>query len=567
MASIGRTNVAVIDESNVGDPNLETVSKAEGVTAATHVPLDMEDVTVKPFESKAISGAGDIEVVEEGAILKGGGKEENIALDSPRDLPKTTSAGEKHSAGSLESAVTPLDLSMTPVIVGTIIADNKRQVSGVNSQSSMVVEIQVPKSASSVVEVPALSRPSQNIPPHLRPDFQLPVPRQYWKPDSHVSHISYIHDIANSVQHAMTASGGSRSTDLNRFQRQDRPTYQSNTHRHDDGRDQITRLNAQIMKVKNELESECRKNVHMRKMIETELQKKMEAGFSGMLANLLHDQAEALVLKATFEAKQQDLLNRENQIEQLEVFLAEGQKQLYFDLEDKGIRAMDSVDREHIRREAELMVEKSYTDIEGKLKLQMECLGLREAAQEMREQQYKVLIRTSVESEVHDNMLSQEKADEIAELEYNRGYGAGREIGCKDSDEKSKKMGFLEGYAACHRTQTALDNVRHGRIARDNPELDFLFDTGHPDNMFNRGMQIGKLSLGVNAKPVLDGDASATLTKATSANAMPNGGMHVKEVMINVQEVLVNKSVQEQELLEQVEQPEELEQQEQPARK
>ena len=98
-------------------------------------------------------------------------------------------------------------------------------------------------------------------------------------------------------------------------------------------REQVVRMNAQLMKLKNELDAERNKGVRLRKSIEAEQQQKVEAASSVMLTNLLRDQATTLTLKSKVEARERDLDEREQKITQLEVYLTEGQKQLMYALE------------------------------------------------------------------------------------------------------------------------------------------------------------------------------------------------------------------------------------------
>jgi hypothetical protein len=257
-------------------------------------------------------------------------------------------------------------------------------------------------------------------------------------------------------------------------------------------REQFARMSAQLMKTKHELDTERNNNRRLRVIIEAEQQQKVEAASSSMLTNLLRDQAEALTLKAKVEAKERELGFREQKISQHEVYLSEGQKQLWFSLEENGVRPMSAVQMQHARREAKLDAQKAIDDLNGKLNIKIEGLRLREAAQQMREQQYKAMIRESLKDELVDSLTS-EKVDEIAEIEYNNGFGAGKEVGRKEAREKSHQRGFLEGYGACHRTQITLSKVRQGLIPRDSPDLDFLYDANHPHNLWNIGELVGRL--------------------------------------------------------------------------
>jgi hypothetical protein len=264
-------------------------------------------------------------------------------------------------------------------------------------------------------------------------------------------------------------------------------------------REQFARVSAQLTKIKHELDVERNKNWRLRTTIEAEQQQKVEAASSKMLTNLLREQAEALTLKAKVEARERALDSREQRISQHEVYLSEGQKQLWFSLEANGVRPMSAVDIQHARQEAELTAQKAMADLNGKLNIKIEGLRLREAAQQMREQQYKAIIRDSLKDEL-ENSLTDEKAEEIAEIEYNNRYGAGKEIGSKEAQEKSRQRGFLEGYSACHRTQITLSKCRQGLIDRDSPELNFLYDANHPHNLWNIGELVGRLEHEDNAE-------------------------------------------------------------------
>lgn len=290
----------------------------------------------------------------------------------------------------------------------------------------------------------------------------------------------------------MLPNEATRSNDSPRAPRAHYSSYGSRRGDHGD-REQVVRVNAQMMKLKNELDAERTKNIHLRKAVEAEQQQKVEAASSVMLTNLLREQAAALTLKSKVEARERDLDHREQKITQLEVYLSEGQKQLMYDLEKNGDRPMSAVQMEHARREAELNAQKAMADMNGKLNIKIEALCLREGAQQMREQHWKAMAREQLEVEFADNSITHEKADEVAEEAYNDGFGAGKEAGRKEALKESHQRGFLEGYGACHRTQIMLSKVRQGLIARDDPELNFLYDASHPHNLWNIGEMVGRL--------------------------------------------------------------------------
>lgn len=264
--------------------------------------------------------------------------------------------------------------------------------------------------------------------------------------------------------------------------------------------EELRSTKAQLMKVRNDLEFERRIGTEMRKTIQAEKEASIGAAMSDMLAALLQKQAEALTAKAKAEEKERDLQYREQRITQLEVYLSEGQKALKYQLEQRGVRSIRVAEEANLRREIELQVKHDISDIEGKITIQVERLRHQEAVQKIREQQYKVLIRDALENEVREQLArdmqakaSDSKAahDKAAEAAYERGFAEGEKARGARASKMARKEEFLKGYAACHRSQTALHNLRSGRIVADNSELAFLYDPTHAENLLNIGVGIG----------------------------------------------------------------------------
>ncbi|KAH9872919.1 hypothetical protein J1614_005314 [Plenodomus biglobosus] len=342
-----------------------------------------------------------------------------------------------------------------------------------------VTPSRVPKAP---IETSAISSGNESVPPHLRPSAHRAAQPSYG-----------LHSSRHSDFTAVSPRSQRKETfEPPRFPRPHQAHLQHS--RYDSGdSEQVARLHAQILSLKNVLEAERKTSANMRKTIEEEKQRKSDAAFSSLLTTLLHAQEEALTSNARAESMKRDLEARVKKIEQLEVYLAEGQKQLFWKLEQEGIRSMSVVDRESIKREAELAVNRRLAEAHGKLQMRSERLRLRESSQAIREQQYEISIRAALEAEVREAAQPFADVDEIAELEYNRGFAAGKEAAKKITPVIELKDNFVDGYAAYHRVQTALDNFRHGRIAQNHPALAFLFDAGHQDNLIARGMQMGRM--------------------------------------------------------------------------
>ncbi|KAF2819235.1 hypothetical protein CC86DRAFT_363291 [Ophiobolus disseminans] len=298
---------------------------------------------------------------------------------------------------------------------------------------------------------------------------------------------------SSESQHSATPLAR-RYSDYPRAPRQQYPHNSYNNYRSDGGgREELARMNALLMKTRNELEVERRKNANLRKTVELEKETVLDTALSVLTTDLFKKQAMTLNHQAKVQAKERDIQYRQARIEQLEVYLSEGQKQVYRYNEGlDGGPTMAEVDREHNRIQAELNAQKAVEDIQAKVSYHQQILQQREAALRMREEQYKALIRARFEAEMVQKAMPdmEAKLDEVAHIEYNHGFGAGRAAGRAEAEEEARQKGFLEGYGACYRSQITISNFRQGLISRDSPELDFLFDPAHADNMFTMGARV-----------------------------------------------------------------------------
>ncbi|KAH7087453.1 hypothetical protein FB567DRAFT_346102 [Paraphoma chrysanthemicola] len=376
----------------------------------------------------------------------------------------------------VEAGLAPDVASEDPVMPKEEMKKEKSRDAGADQGDSAAIVHEA-----SVVEEVVSPVGARSLPPHMRPDFQSPTERQ------------------SGLQVSKYSSGPSdvpRYPDLPRAPRQPYGQHNNFNYRPENDRGDPARSSAQLMKVRNELDAERKKSANMRKMIGAEKQREMDAALVSMTTDLLSKQAETLSSKLRLEAKERELAYREARIQQLEVYLSEGQKQIYHqDDGELGDRTMADVNRQHERRQAELKMQKVTADMEAKFATHLQHLQLREAAQKMREQQYKALIRGEIEAELKGRTGPEieEKINEVADMEYNRGFGAGKEAGRKQAEEDARERGFLEGYGACHRAEVTLSKSRQGLISRDSPELDFIYDAAHPHNPFTMGEKMGAL--------------------------------------------------------------------------
>lgn len=282
-----------------------------------------------------------------------------------------------------------------------------------------------------------------------------------------------------------------RTPEAPRYRSQYTPSYQQPIYRRDGDRDELPRLQAMLLKARQDLASERLINQNARITVEAETRQNVEAGFMSMLAEVLSKQAELVKQEALLKVRELDIQRRAEQVEQLEVFLAEGQKQLYRDLEERGGRPFNSVELEYARRQGQTDALSKFRGVEAKLEAKLQQLNVREAGLDFRERHYKAQIRDALETELRE-VLEVEVATRISEAEYGRGFTAGKRAGRAESDEEVRRDGFSQGYTACLETQERLKRLRAGQIPHDSPELDFLVDLSHPDNPLIRGVQIGR---------------------------------------------------------------------------
>lgn len=460
--------VVNVEDNDSGGKNTAPTS---GEPVATHDNIDNQDVDhlrTTPAPALAETPVVDAEASDTG--------DKNATFNSIEPVP--TQDIKSEASGPIECEETQdiinephgddRETILRPAPAATTATETKDDGTIEKDVLSASVE---PEAGHDIAAVEA-PKPARSVPPHLRP----------------------------SIQSSATAQP--RYADIPRAPRSH---HANNSFRGFDGREEVARLSAQMMKVRNELDAERKKSTNMRSSIEEEVQKSTDASLARLTTELFQKQVKTLAQQGKLEAKERELLFRQAQIEQTEIFLSEGQKQLYRqasidngdDVEESTL-SMAEVNREYERRQAELVAQKNLSEREGQLSMRDKALQLREAAQMMREQQYKALIRSTVEAERREDVIPNmdAKLDEVADLEYNRGFGAGKAAGRAAADKGTHEQSFVEGYSAARRAELALNKLKMGSIARDSPELDFLYNASHPYNMFAMGARVGSMDLG-----------------------------------------------------------------------
>jgi hypothetical protein len=255
------------------------------------------------------------------------------------------------------------------------------------------------------------------------------------------------------------------------------------------------------MKTRNDLEAERQKNAEIQRTVGAKKQASIGAAMSDLLVDLLHKQADTLAAKAKIQEKERELQYREQKIAQLEVYLSDGQRQLKDQLEERGIRSMSTVDQANLHREVELKVRRQFSDVEGTIAIQVERLRHQEAAQKIREQQYKVLVRDALEADIREQLVQDTQTRlaeaKVKEAKYERGLAEDELTGGVENSKVFRKQDFLKGYSACYRSEITLYNLRNGRITADSPDLAFMYDPTHPENPHIIGLHIGRMEVAI----------------------------------------------------------------------
>lgn len=265
--------------------------------------------------------------------------------------------------------------------------------------------------------------------------------------------------------------------------------------------DDFARMQAALAKAKQDLASERLINQTMRAKEEANA----EAAFHTMLKELLHKQMLVAKQFAELHKRANNIKHREYLAQQLESFLAIGQQQVYLtrEVQEKDVSTIAPAELDLARRQGEAEAVLKFRSTELELTAWREQLGFREANLAMREKAYKAQVHDALEAELRAKLVPEIEArvaTRIAEVEYNRGFEAGRTTGHAERQEEMQGTSFVEGYDACRHTMDALQKFRASKIPYDSPELDFLMNPDNPSNLFNIGMKIGRLGAAASEK-------------------------------------------------------------------
>jgi len=269
--------------------------------------------------------------------------------------------------------------------------------------------------------------------------------------------------------------------------------YANDTMR-DRDRDELLRLQAQNVQLRKELRIERERNERMRNAVQTNSQEDIDAVLGPILAAQVHEKIALMKEMTTIRQQQTDLERRNKLIEQTETFLAAGQRELYYQVDAQNTSTLTDKEHEYAQQQGAINATATMNLRELDLQLGYNELSIQRVYLESREQVYKLLVRRKIEVElraVFEREFETRVCQSVKEA-YNRGFKEGRQEGQKDNAEDVDGSAFAKGYSTARRQQNTLIALRNGSLSYDSPDLDFLTNPDHPDNLFNMGIQVGQ---------------------------------------------------------------------------
>jgi hypothetical protein len=274
---------------------------------------------------------------------------------------------------------------------------------------------------------------------------------------------------------------------------QRQPQYDTNAMR-DRDRHELPRVQAQNMQLRKELKIERERNQKMLNSVQADSQEDIEAVLGPILAAQVHEKI-ALAKEKTMVSQQRINLECRNKlIEQTEAFLALGQRELYYQANAQDTSTLTDKEHEYAQQQGATNATATMRLRELDLQLGYKELNIQRVDLETRQQIYKLLVQRKIKAELRA-VLEREfeaRTRQIAKESYNRGCKEGREEGQKDNIKDVNEDAFAEGYATARQQQNTLVALRNGSLPYNSPDLDFLTNPDHPDNLFNMGMQVGR---------------------------------------------------------------------------
>jgi hypothetical protein len=275
--------------------------------------------------------------------------------------------------------------------------------------------------------------------------------------------------------------------------------YTSNAMR-DRNRNEFFQIQAQNTQLRKEIKIERERNQKIQNNMHSETKEDVDAVLGPIMASQFHEKISLAKEKNLIKQQKVDLDRRNELIKQTEVFLATGQRELYYQARAREVSTLSEAELQHARHEGAINAAATMRLEELDLRLGYQQLNIQKADLENHQHLYKALVQRKIEADLRAVLERDFKARacDIANEAYGRGFKEGREEGQKDNVQDDREVAFAEGYSTACRQQNTLRELRNGSLPYDSPDLDFLTNPDHPTNLFNMGVQVGRIETTVN---------------------------------------------------------------------
>ncbi|KAF2262051.1 hypothetical protein CC78DRAFT_606543 [Lojkania enalia] len=265
------------------------------------------------------------------------------------------------------------------------------------------------------------------------------------------------------------------------------PTWLQTVHEPFRGRDEARRLQSMLTKVQRELLTERQ----AKSTIYDEVKHDMSNSLMTLFKEVLQKQIDVDKQKSVLRRKDIELKTKEERLNKLAEFLVEGQKQLVNEFEEHSYRTATELQLQHARDEGELQALEKFRDWNAHLADKSDRLEVIESETNFRAHGWRITEKESLEQELRDK-LEEEIEGRISNVLHQNGFEEGKKASMDERAKKERDIGFIEGYKEARRQMDVLTALKNGSLHPNSADLDFLINSDHPGNPFNRGLQAGR---------------------------------------------------------------------------
>ena len=299
-------------------------------------------------------------------------------------------------------------------------------------------------------------------------------------------------------------------------------------------------LEVKLREVHQKLEEERKAHKAALAAADTRAQKTCEIAIEKLANELLGQKIQLSRQAEDLRKKERDLESRKDLIRKIEYLLAIGQKQFadeYAGVENRSMEEFVNINEAIIRERVAHEMSRRDHKASAHLLTKTEELKIREVDLEAREKGYQPMLSKNLEQLVNKirSDIEEEITIRVGQGEYERGLAEGKARGNREpvtknaDNEELRQLSYDQGYAACFAMFERLKKFQAGELAHDSPEMAFLLDPYHPDGLFTRGKQVGRLRGAAENTSMPD----SSQTDALPARNIPAGTQGQEPVRLN----------------------------------